>query len=146
MVAYREAHGMSQKDLVKVLQERGWTSVYQNTIHRIEKGDRPVRFGEAMAIAQVFGESVEKFSLAPTEARTAISLSMARQRHAQAAVAMATQREEMNAADHELRRLVLETKAAGIEPTELPDDDDMLLVPITVEDELALAIAELGDE
>lgn len=146
MVAFREAHGMSQKELVEKLREQGWTSVYQNTISRIERGERPVRYGEALAIARVFGEPVEKFTLAPEQSSLAISLSMARQRYIKAAVAMAAQREETDTARSELRRWVREAREAGVEPTELPDDDGMLLIPVTVEDELALALADLGEE
>ncbi|WP_020170847.1 helix-turn-helix domain-containing protein [Gordonia polyisoprenivorans] len=154
MVAYREARGMTQKDLVAALQSQGWTSVYQNTISRIEKGDRPVRYGEALAIARVFGVSVEKFTLTPTESRLAIELAMMRQRYFDVRVELArlddvqqARRRDRDALRVALREAIQKARSAGIEPTELPDEDSgMLLVPTTVEDELALAIAELGDE
>lgn len=154
MVAHREASGMSQKDLVEQLHSQGWTSVYQNTISRIEKGERPVRYGEALAIARAFGVSVEKFTLTPTESRLAIELATARQKYIQWATRLANLRAEeeltrQNQAStrSKLREVIEEARAAGIEPSELPDKESgLLLVPTTVEDELALAIAEVEDE
>lgn len=153
MVAYREARGMTQKDLVAALQSQGWTSVYQNTISRIEKGDRPVRYGEALAIARVFEVSVEKFTLTPTESRLAIELATVRQRYTDVAVELArledmqqARRRDQDSLRVALRSAIQKARNAGIEPTELPDEDSGMLVPTTVEDELALAIAELGDE
>jgi len=146
MVLFREAHGWSQKDLVEKLREQGWTSVYQNTISRIEKGDRPVRYGEALAIAQVFGEPVEKFTLTPEHASLAVSLSSARQGHMFAAMDALAHQRRLEEARAKLREAVSKARAAGIEPTELPDGDRFALVSTTVEDELALALDELGDE
>jgi transcriptional regulator with XRE-family HTH domain len=154
MVAYREARGMTQKDLVAELQSQGWTSVYQNTISRIEKGDRPVRYGEALAIARAFGVNVEKFTLTPTESRLAIELATVRQRYTEVATQLATledireaRRRDQDALRMELRDVIRKARDAGIDPSELPDEDSgLMLVPTTVEDELALAIVELGDE
>ncbi|WP_374230355.1 helix-turn-helix domain-containing protein [Rhodococcus sp. ARC_M12] len=51
MQELRERLGISQSSLVARLREDGWPKVHQTTISRIEKGERPVRLGEARAIA-----------------------------------------------------------------------------------------------
>jgi transcriptional regulator with XRE-family HTH domain len=55
MQQYRERLGISQSALVGRLRENGWSKVHQTTVSRIEKGERPVRLGEARAIASALG-------------------------------------------------------------------------------------------
>ena len=55
-------------------------SVFQTTISRIEKGDRPVRYGEARAIARALGANVERFLLSPEDQALARRLGWARER------------------------------------------------------------------
>ncbi len=55
----REARGWSQGDLARRMQEAGWGNFHQTTVSRIEKGERPIRLGEAKALAEVFRLSLE---------------------------------------------------------------------------------------
>lgn len=55
MQKLREQYGWSQGELARRMQEAGWTSFHQTTVSRIEKGERPVRLGEARGIAKVLG-------------------------------------------------------------------------------------------
>ncbi len=55
----REARGWSQGDLARRMQEAGWRNFHQTTISRIEKQERPIRLGEAKALAELFHVSLE---------------------------------------------------------------------------------------
>jgi len=56
----RKAKGLTQTDLAKALQDfPGVKLGHQQTIARIEAGDRPVRLGEAPYIARVLGTTVQ---------------------------------------------------------------------------------------
>lgn len=65
MTEKRLEKGWSQNEFARKLQEVGlnWK---QPTVDRVEKGTRPLRFTEALAIAKFFGETVESMS-APEE-------------------------------------------------------------------------------
>jgi|GEM_PF-5946259 len=67
----REELGISQADLVRDLRANGWATVHPTTISRIENGDRPVRLGEARAIARALDTGVDHFLLSPAESRLA---------------------------------------------------------------------------
>lgn len=58
MKRLREDRGWTQADLARKMTEYGWSGMYQTTISRIEKGERPVRIGEARGLATVFGVTV----------------------------------------------------------------------------------------
>lgn len=53
--AMRKARGMSQTDLAEHLLRLTGTNYHQQTILRIEKGERPLKLSEAMAVAKAFG-------------------------------------------------------------------------------------------
>ncbi len=55
----REARGWSQGDLARRMQEAGWRNFHQTTVSRIEKGERPIRLGEAKALAEVLDVTLE---------------------------------------------------------------------------------------
>lgn len=65
MTEKRLKNGWSQNELAKQLKEVG-LSWKQPTVDRVEKGERPLRFVEALAIAKFFGETIESMS-APEE-------------------------------------------------------------------------------
>ncbi|WP_344819395.1 helix-turn-helix transcriptional regulator [Microbacterium soli] len=46
----REASGLSQAALAKLMNERGWTKWSQPTVAAIEKGERSLKFAEAMTL------------------------------------------------------------------------------------------------
>lgn len=62
----REEKGWSQGELAKRMNRAGFDGFHQTTISRIEKGDRPVRIGEARALARALGTLVG-IMIAPTE-------------------------------------------------------------------------------
>ena len=66
MTRLREAAGLSQAEMVHKLREQGWKNVHPTTISRIEKGERPVKVGEAARIAAVLGQNLPRM-LAPPE-------------------------------------------------------------------------------
>jgi transcriptional regulator with XRE-family HTH domain len=53
MAELREAKGMTQTDLARVLRDRHGLRFHQQIVARIEGGERPVRLNEAHLIAQV---------------------------------------------------------------------------------------------
>lgn len=55
----REAGGMRQTDLARALKTRYQLPFHQQTIQRIENGDRPVRLDEAFLIAKLFDVDLE---------------------------------------------------------------------------------------
>ncbi len=54
----RRKHEWSQHELAVRLKAEGLSKFYQQTVQRIEQGDRLVRLAEAEAIARVFGVSL----------------------------------------------------------------------------------------
>ena len=62
MRAMREALGWNQSELARRLTEAGLEGFHQTTISRIEKGERPIRLGEATVAAQVFQVPVERLA------------------------------------------------------------------------------------
>lgn len=59
MKSMREARGWNQSELARRLTAVGVEGFHQTTISRIEAGSRPVRLGEAAAIARTLGTTVE---------------------------------------------------------------------------------------
>ena len=66
MKRLREENGWSQGEMARRMTDAGWPGFHQTTISRLEKGERPVRLGEARGIAQVLGTLVGQMIL-PTE-------------------------------------------------------------------------------
>lgn len=62
MIRLRQLQGLRQTDLAKALRERHDLKFHQQTIQRIEDGQRAVRLDEAYAIADVLGVSLETMS------------------------------------------------------------------------------------
>src|SRR5699024_9011932 len=58
MKRLREERGWTQADLARKMTDIGWSGMYQTTISRMEKGERPVRIGEARGLARVFEVTV----------------------------------------------------------------------------------------
>lgn len=56
----RTEQGLRQSDVAEKLQEWGWGYFTQTTLSRLEKGDRPLRLGEARALARVVHRSVSE--------------------------------------------------------------------------------------
>lgn len=67
MQILREQNGWSQGEFARRMQAEGWTSFHQTTVSRIEKGERPVRLGEARGIAKVLGTITSQMILPDTQ-------------------------------------------------------------------------------
>lgn len=63
----RERAGISQTEFAKRLHEAGLTHFHQTTVSRLEKGERPIRLGEARVIASVLDERVNSLWSEPAE-------------------------------------------------------------------------------
>ena len=63
----RESRRMSQERLAQEMVARGWPW-RQQTVTKIENGQRMVRFGEAMALASILGVSLNHFTRPESEA------------------------------------------------------------------------------
>lgn len=57
----REARGMTQAELSQALRDRGSSHFHPTTISRIEKGERPLRLSDALALSSVLDTSVDNF-------------------------------------------------------------------------------------
>ncbi|PVB45679.1 XRE family transcriptional regulator [Mycobacteroides abscessus] len=66
---YRSAAGMSQADLAARLSESG-ERIHQQTILKIEKGARPLKFSEAIRVAHELGVPVTRLLGSETDAKT----------------------------------------------------------------------------
>jgi transcriptional regulator with XRE-family HTH domain len=64
----REKRGWSQGELAKRMAESGWEAFHQTTISRIEKGERPVRLGEARGLASVLETRVDNMIMPTSDA------------------------------------------------------------------------------
>ena len=63
----RERQGVSQVKLAQEMAARGWPW-RQQTVTRLENGQRMIRFGEAMALASILGVSLDRFTRPVSEA------------------------------------------------------------------------------
>ena len=143
IVSIRERAGMSQAELARRLNSLGWDSVYQTTISRIEKGDRPVRVGEARLIARALNVELSTMMLSISENHQAGQLAFAREELVRAERAIRDGAEQWYLAHEQLQEVVAEIKASGIEPSDYDPPDGASLKPATAADELALAIRAL---
>lgn len=62
----RERHEWSQTELARKMKEKGFSAFHQTTISRVEKGERPVRLGEAVAFSEIFNRPLESMLAAPS--------------------------------------------------------------------------------
>lgn len=62
MATLRTDLDMSQSELARRMVENGFDTYSQMTVSRTEKGDRPIRLGEARVLAQILGSSVEQMT------------------------------------------------------------------------------------
>jgi transcriptional regulator with XRE-family HTH domain len=105
----REHASISQAELARRMAERGW-SWHQATVYRVETGKQPVRFDEALDLADLLGVTLDRLTWAIGEAAeeelATFAITSLRERMQEAAVAVARLRVARVVAD---RR----AKAAG---------------------------------
>lgn len=70
----REKSGMTQTDLARLLRDDYGLAFHQQTVQRIESGERPVRLNEAMAVSEVFKQKIGTLVSPPTELTEALHL------------------------------------------------------------------------
>ncbi|KQQ66098.1 hypothetical protein ASF63_12310 [Microbacterium sp. Leaf320] len=58
MAELRADADMSQSELARRMAERGFETYSQTTVSRTEKGERPIRLGEARVLAEILGSSI----------------------------------------------------------------------------------------
>jgi transcriptional regulator with XRE-family HTH domain len=73
----REEQGWSQGELAKRMSDSGWDGFHQTTISRIEKGERPVRLGEARGLAKALGALVGQMILPAEQGKRLRDLELA---------------------------------------------------------------------
>lgn len=64
---YREIRKLSKTDFARQLREAGLTNFHPTTVTRVEKGERPVKLGEASVIAQVLETQLDNLVEVPME-------------------------------------------------------------------------------
>ncbi|WP_432457936.1 helix-turn-helix transcriptional regulator [Cellulomonas iranensis] len=100
--ALREALGINQSEFARRVTEAGLEGFHQTTVSRIEKGERPVRLGEAAIIAQVLGVPVDRMT---GEGEDLAALARMRQRLAAAELARDNLMTAVVSFDREIERL-----------------------------------------
>lgn len=59
MAELRAEMGLSQSELARKMIDRGFDTYSQMTVSRTEKGERPIRLGEARVLAEILGSRIE---------------------------------------------------------------------------------------
>ena len=72
--AVRDHRGMGQRELAARMAERHF-SWHQNTVTRVEKGDRDVSYLETQALAAILGVTTDRFGWATPEAAAIMLMS-----------------------------------------------------------------------
>jgi len=57
----RENFGWSQSELARLMNESGWSKYTQMTVSRTERGEREPRIRELVALARMFGITLDEF-------------------------------------------------------------------------------------
>ncbi|MGO2810997.1 MAG: helix-turn-helix domain-containing protein [Brevibacterium aurantiacum] len=70
----REQMGLKQADLARMMVDAGWEYFTQSTVSRLEKFDRPLRLGEAYALAYCVDRNPPYLSLPPEKFKIADKL------------------------------------------------------------------------
>ncbi|MBE4716752.1 helix-turn-helix transcriptional regulator [Pseudarthrobacter sp. AB1] len=91
----REELGWSQGELAKRMSDSGWEGFHQTTISRIEKGERPVRLGEARGLAKALGALVGQMLLPAEQSKTLRDLELSVVNAEKAATAIAASAQEL---------------------------------------------------
>jgi transcriptional regulator with XRE-family HTH domain len=55
----RAEAGLSQQKVADALRSQGCTHLHQSNLAKIERGERPVRLAEAVAMAELFGTTID---------------------------------------------------------------------------------------
>jgi transcriptional regulator with XRE-family HTH domain len=74
MRLHRDRLGWSQGELSRKLLEAGWTIFHQTTVSRIESGERPIKLGEARAIAAILEVPLSKMLAVVEDSRVEVDL------------------------------------------------------------------------
>jgi transcriptional regulator with XRE-family HTH domain len=93
MIRLRESRDMTQTDLARVLRTDFGLPFHQQTIARIETGERPIRLNEANLIAQTFGVQLSVM-MSDTESAT-LNMQLVKRRIAEATVYLDDRTEEL---------------------------------------------------
>ncbi|SER80239.1 Helix-turn-helix domain-containing protein [Pedococcus cremeus] len=109
----REAKGWSQNELATRMRGRGWESFRQTTVSRLEKGEQSVRIGEARALADLLGVTVDDMALTESaEAQAIAELRAAIEECTKALDRIDTYGQYLPQAQADVRRLIATTPNA----------------------------------
>ena len=119
MKRIREELGWSQGDLARAMKDAGWNGFHQTTISRIEKGERPVRLGEARGIATALGALVGQMILPGSGAKAVRDLELTW-------ISVRKNAADLTAALHGyvLDQAILRENLRAVEEADLGDDPD----------------------
>ena len=145
---YRNAKGMSQTDLASALGGRLGENIHQQTIQKIEKGTRPIRFVEALNICRLLDIELDNLAAGKdTAGQTADQIRTAHQLEEMRAVLLergdriSRATVEYLLAQENFRKLV-DVVRRDIVPTAI--EDDTFESRGTAADELALAVRDIA--
>lgn len=77
LIRLREQRGWTQSDLARWMAKIGWSAFRQTTVSRIEKGERPIRLGEAHGITGLLETTMEQMVAPPIQAQLVRDLTSA---------------------------------------------------------------------
>lgn len=110
----REHASVSQTELARRMAERGWPW-HQATVYRVETGKQPVRFDEALDLADLLGVTLDRLTWAIGESAeeelATFAITSLRERMQEAAVAIARLR---------VARVVAESRAKAAADSDYP--------------------------
>jgi transcriptional regulator with XRE-family HTH domain len=102
MIRLRESRDMTQTDLARALHNDYGLPFHQQTIARIETGERPIRLNEANLIAQTFGVQLSMM-MSDTESAT-LNMQLLKRRIAETTVYLDDRTEELQRVFGELEK------------------------------------------
>jgi transcriptional regulator with XRE-family HTH domain len=109
----RERAGMSQAALATLMREMGHDAFRQNTIYRIETGQRAVIIDEAYALARITRTSLDRLAQPEALARDAWQILEALRQFREAGEQITRQELRRSNARDDLERLVRHAREAG---------------------------------
>lgn len=113
----REERGWSQAELATAM-ERGGAGMYQTTISRIEKGERPVRLGEALGFSRVLQVPLASLIASPHQTGLFAQLTRAAQQVQRLSMELARNVAETSQARTVLADVILKALERGVVPNE----------------------------
>lgn len=116
----RTQTGMRQADIAEKLKDWGWEYFTQTTLSRLEKGERPLRLGEARALAAVIGRPISEMVAPPENVSALDRLAEVHRAGRNAELELFGALQSVVVARHNLENAI--EAARGVDVDELGDD------------------------